>query len=925
MKRQSRKRNQNRFDFARLEARQLLAVDLGAANLVDNGDFSNFPSGADRPFFSQDDVLGWNAANDADGQQLALFTFQTDDGTALKLDSTNQHRDFVFQDIETITGDDYVLSFDLRGQSPNNGAAIIENVEVFWADELVGTFESSAQWQTHTIVLVGAEGTEGSRLEFREQVSVDDPNGDGLGVLIDNVNVVAATQETLTNGSFETATGDGPFFANGTVPSWFALDRGSRPDLIQLQSTGDNSNIDATEGTRFLNLDTTDSNVDHVFTDIATTEGETYFVVFNVQADGTGDVDNDEVRVRWKTPTSDIATDQWVATVTPNNQWQTYGIVVNGLGDLSRLEFRESSINPGDGSGALIDDVRIYSVDAVVNDLVVDANGAGDGTPSSTTLAQGAESVLVAPSLDLSHASGTNLNSATITIAESAALSQDELSVTVGDSGITQDYNSSTGVLTLTGVASVSQWQDVLRSLRYTNTAAGTSTTPTVGNRQLSIVVTDDSIIEDNRSSSPVIADVNVVLNQLAISAIAPQSVEAGSPLWVTFDIDNPADVALQLTGDSADSSLLTPRFETGESFRISIESPDATTNGQSTPLSGDLTFQLFENIFGTTSRAVERVRALAASDFYDNTIFHRIASNFVIQGGDPEGTGRGGSDLGDFDDQFSTLLQHNRSGLLSYAKSLDDTNDSQFFITDEPSRSLRALDAQHTIFGVITSGEELRAAIQDVDTITDPNNPGNSEFPAGEVRITNAELFQDNRRGAVLLVAPEGVTGETTLTITARDANGNETTQDITVNIVAPDASDFTTNMNPFLNDIPGLAGIHEVTSTFQLTSQDNEGDSVRYLDFGAIQQLNAGLSFQNQIRIPPVGDLAFENQPGFDTFDYSVDETTGLLTYTPGSSADSPDSIDIVVAVAPGTGTIFGGNVDLQLVTVNIDSIVG
>lgn len=904
MKFQPRQRQRNRFDFSRLEPRQLLAVDLGAANLVTNGDFSDFESDNGSAFFAQDDVPGWNAANVDDGQEIALFTFPTDNATALKLDSTNAHRDFVFQQIATTVGEDYVISFDLRGQTPGGGDVISETVEVLWNDELVGVFESSSLWQTHNLVVVGASGTEGTRLEFREQVDAANPNGDGVGVLIDNVNVVASTQSVLENGSFETATGEGPFFANGNVASWTALDRGGRPDLIQLQSTGDDVNIDATEGTRFLNLDTTAENVDHVFTDIATTAGQAYFVVFDVRGDGDQVSNPDEVRVRWKTPAADITTDQWVATIRPNDAWQTFGILVDGLGDLSRLEFREPSGNSGDGSGALIDDVRIYSVDAVLNDLAVDANGADDGTGVSVSLTQGVDAILVTPNLTLSHPSGQNLTSATITIDESTALAQDSLSVLVGDSGIVQSYESATGILTLTGSASVAQWQTVLQTLTYTNGSAS----PTLGNREISIVVTDTSIIGDDNSSAPVLAEVDLVANALQIAAIEAQTVEAGSPLWVTFDIENPADVPLQFTGASGDASILTPRFETGDSWRLNISSPDATTDGTATPLSGELTFQLFENIFGAAgSRATDRIRTLTNDGFFDGTVFHRVARNdlvpfsgdnaglpFVIQGGDPTATGTGGSDLGDFDDQFNTLLQHNRSGLLSYAKSSDDTNDSQFFVT---ATDTRFLDFNHTIFGVITSGEELRASLNAVDT--------NGQTPTEDITITSAEIFQDNRRGAILLVAPEGVTGETTMDVTVRDANGNETTQTITVNVVAPNASDSQTNSNPFLNDIPDLTGIFGVTSTFQLTSQDVESDSVRYLNLQQIQALNIGVPAFN-------GDASFT---------YDVDPDTGLITFTPGSESESADVVQFVVGVAPETGATRT-NVDLQVVTVNLSN---
>ena len=904
MKRRNRKnKRSSTFSFEKLEPRQLLAADLGPLNLLVNGDFEQTPEpGAVANFHDSEDVAGFNAANADDGQQIALFTFGTGDdaNTVLKLDSVGSQIDEVFQDIATDANETYVVSFDLRGQIQEE--LIVESVEVFWNGDLVGEFTSSNIWTTHAVTVTGIAGD--SRLEFREQ---GDDGGDGLGVLIDNVNVVESVEAPVTNGSFEIVDGTGPFFGNGSINGWTALDRGGRPDLIQIQANGANLNAPATDGSSVLNLDTTSDQVDHVYTDFATTEGQLYFVTFDVFADGE-QVDNpDEVRVRWKTADSEIQTDQWIATLFGNSTWQSYGFLVEGLGDISRLELREPAGSPGDGSGALIDNVRLHLLEGVINDIEVDANGDGTGSGATAVLQQGAASVDIATDLTLAHPSGENLTSATVSITNSPAILEDVLSVVPGDSGITQIFDSTTGTLALSGDASIATWQSVLQTLQYQNNGAS----PTVGNRSISISVSDDAILGDDQESAAVTIDVNVNSNQLQLAAISAQTVEAGSPLFVSLDIDNPANVGLSFSGVSADSSIVTPLFETGDSLRLNISAPDAQTDGQASPLEGEITFQLIESIYGDAgSRATDRVRTLANAGFYDGIEFHRIIESFVIQGGDPTGTGTGGSDLGNFDDQFSTLLQHNREGLLSYAKSLDDTNDSQFFITDGPTRSL---DFQHTIFGVLTSGEDLREAIDGVDTGINPNNPGAGDFPVGSVTISEAEIFQDNSRAALLLVAPEGVTGETTLTVTVEDEFGNQTTQEITVNVVTPTGANV--DSNPFLDDIPDLDGSFGVQETFQLTAQDVENDSVRFLDIDEIQAINAALTPAFQIQVP--------NFNGDDSFSYSVDIDTGLLTFTPGSAADSPDSVQFIVGVAqePRPGEpINNQNVDLQVVTLNL-----
>ncbi|MCP6341364.1 peptidylprolyl isomerase, partial [Klebsiella pneumoniae] len=94
----------------------------------------------------------------------------------------------------------------------------------------------------------------------------------------------------------------------------------------------------------------------------------------------------------------------------------------------------------------------------------------------------------------------------------------------------------------------------------------------------------------------------------------------------------------------------------------------------------------LFED---EANNITSKIITLANNNTYDNTIFHRVIGNFMIQGGDPNGNGQNDENQTEFDDQFNLNLQHNRSGVLSMAKSGDDTNTSQFFITDAAARHL--------------------------------------------------------------------------------------------------------------------------------------------------------------------------------------------------------------------------------------------
>ncbi|CBZ53839.1 putative cyclophilin [Neospora caninum Liverpool] len=106
----------------------------------------------------------------------------------------------------------------------------------------------------------------------------------------------------------------------------------------------------------------------------------------------------------------------------------------------------------------------------------------------------------------------------------------------------------------------------------------------------------------------------------------------------------------------------------------------------------------------------------LAKSGYYDNTIFHRVAKDFCIQGGDPTGTGRGGESIfgGKFEDEIHPDLRHTGAGVISMANCGPDTNGSQFFICLAPAPFL---DGKHSIFGRVKKGMESVKKISTVQT----------------------------------------------------------------------------------------------------------------------------------------------------------------------------------------------------------------
>ncbi|XP_063933242.1 RING-type E3 ubiquitin-protein ligase PPIL2-like isoform X2 [Zophobas morio] len=147
----------------------------------------------------------------------------------------------------------------------------------------------------------------------------------------------------------------------------------------------------------------------------------------------------------------------------------------------------------------------------------------------------------------------------------------------------------------------------------------------------------------------------------------------------------------------------------------------------------GNLNIELFCHL---TPKACENFLLLCHRKYYSGTKFHRLIRYFMIQGGDPTGTGSGGESAWGkpFEDEWKLELSHDRRGLLSMANSGPNTNTSQFFITFRPCKHL---DKKHTIFGAVVGGLEVLSRMENSET-------DQEDRPLEDILIQQTQVFVD-------------------------------------------------------------------------------------------------------------------------------------------------------------------------------------
>ncbi|KAJ9473745.1 Peptidyl-prolyl cis-trans isomerase-like 2 [Diplonema papillatum] len=209
--------------------------------------------------------------------------------------------------------------------------------------------------------------------------------------------------------------------------------------------------------------------------------------------------------------------------------------------------------------------------------------------------------------------------------------------------------------------------------------------------------------------------------------------------VWSSLPADAPRYAAIGLTCSAAtpirkDVKKVTRGEIDGKIFAAARRLTDGAALVRITTSAGDINAKLHCSLVPQTCYNFLK---LAKQGYYNNTVFHRIVKNFIVQGGDPTATGSGGASCwgSPFPDEILGRLRHNAKGVLSMANSGPNSNGSQFFFTMQPAQHL---DGKHTVFGqVIGQGDAL-------DSIGDtPTNP-TTEVPLKPVKLISVDVLQN-------------------------------------------------------------------------------------------------------------------------------------------------------------------------------------
>jgi cyclophilin family peptidyl-prolyl cis-trans isomerase len=303
---------------------------------------------------------------------------------------------------------------------------------------------------------------------------------------------------------------------------------------------------------------------------------------------------------------------------------------------------------------------------------------------------------------------------------------------------------------------------------------------------------------------------------ELVAALEARRLLAAGPSLSLAQTITVPAGKTIQvpIVGTAGGNGSISYDVAGGSSAGLSTKFHDDSNPTLELETSlGDLQFELLADVAPNT---VRKITGLVNAGYYDGLTFHRVVNVNGLQfaqGGDPKQDGTGGPQFA-FDDEFDPDAIFSGTGQLATSNTAagatgKDANGSSFIVTNSAARPF---DFNHTIFGQLTRGGRTLSSIVTV--------PTTGFRPNSAITIARAALVE-NDSDAVLQVKAGKKLGATTVTVTARDSSGRETTRDIAVNVV-----NDTSNAPPILKPIAPISAMPGQTVIIPVKAIDLEGE---------------------------------------------------------------------------------------------------
>ena len=375
-----------------------------------------------------------------------------------------------------------------------------------------------------------------------------------------------------------------------------------------------------------------------------------------------------------------------------------------------------------------------------------------------------------------------------------------------------------------------------------------------------------------------------------AIDPLGNVTIPAGKSLIIPVTATSPNGRQLTFTATSSVSGIDVIVHTNNPFWKMTVvqAAPASAPGAYSTPFRGgvqtvtnvgDMTFMLFRDMAPHT---VDVVQGLTAGGFYtSNTIFHRVVSGFVIQGGDPETNGLGGP-VFRYNDEFNPTAIFSGNGQLAMANSGKNTDGSQFFVTQGAQRFL---DFGYTLFGQLLRGFNVLTNV--INTAVDTNSR-----PLANVIITRASFVPDNFDTVITLTGTNVNDVAGTISIIADDGAGGRATN----TFIASTLTDTNSNGQPFIysNTVTKLVVSENGTLTNTLNGVGLDSQTLYWFpEFGGQADYNA--AYTNSIFI--YSNSVYKN------LTYNVTNVQGQLRILMKTSANyvGPVNIYFIVSTSP------------------------